>query len=64
MGGLIAQNQAKIFNTLSNGINIARTSLSNLNPFLTRTAGQIEGMSGKMLSGLKLQLMQKLLSIF
>lgn len=52
-GGLIAQNQAKIFNTLSNGINIARTSLSNLNPFLTRTAGQIEGMSGKMLNWVK-----------
>lgn len=51
--GLIAQNQAKIFNTLSNGINIARTSLSNLNPFLTRTAGQIEGMSGKMLNWVK-----------
>ncbi|WP_053090751.1 peptidoglycan DD-metalloendopeptidase family protein [Staphylococcus hominis] len=51
--GLITQNQAKIFNTLSNGINIARTSLSNLNPFLTRTAGQIEGMSGKMLNWIK-----------
>lgn len=51
--GLIAQNQAKIFNTLSNGINIARTSLSNLNPFLTRTAGQIESMSGKMLNWVK-----------
>ena len=51
--GLIAQNQAEIFNTLSNGINIARTSLSNLNPFLTRTAGQIEGMSGKMLNWVK-----------
>lgn len=51
--GLIAQNQAKIFNTLTNGINIARTSLSNLNPFLTRTAGQIEGMSGKMLNWVK-----------
>lgn len=51
--GLIVQNQAKIFNTLSNGINIARTSLSNLNPFLTRTAGQIEGMSGKMLNWVK-----------
>lgn len=51
--GLIAQNQAKIFNTLSNGINIARTSLSNLNPFLTRTAGQIENMSGKMLNWVK-----------
>lgn len=51
--GLIAQNQAKIFNTLSNGINIARTSLSNLNPFLTRTTGQIEGMSGKMLNWVK-----------
>ncbi|MBF9288867.1 peptidoglycan DD-metalloendopeptidase family protein [Staphylococcus haemolyticus] len=50
---LIAQNQAKIFNTLSNGINIARTSLSNLNPFLTRTAEQIEGMSGKMLNWVK-----------
>ena len=51
--GLIAQNQAKIFNTLTNGINIARTSLSNLNPFLTRTAGQIEGMSSKMLNWVK-----------
>ncbi|OHR80472.1 hypothetical protein HMPREF3239_00250 [Staphylococcus sp. HMSC34C02] len=51
--GLIAQNQAKIFNTLSNGINIARISLSNLNPFLTRTAGQIESMSGKMLNWVK-----------
>lgn len=51
--GLIAQNQAKIFNTLSNGINIARTSLSKLSPFLTRTAGQIEGMSGKMLNWIK-----------
>lgn len=51
--GLIAQNQSKIFNTLSNGINIARISLSNLNPFLTRTAEQIEGMSGKMLNWVK-----------
>lgn len=51
--GLIAQNQAKIFNTLSNGINIARASLFNLNPFLTRTAGQIEGMSGKILNWVK-----------
>lgn len=45
--GLIAQNQASIFNTMSNGINIARQSLVNLNPFLTRTASLIEKTSGQ-----------------
>ncbi|WP_053025860.1 peptidoglycan DD-metalloendopeptidase family protein [Staphylococcus haemolyticus] len=48
--GLIAQNQAKIFNTMTNGINMAKTSLSQLNPFLTTTAGQIERFSSRLLN--------------
>lgn len=48
--GLIAQNQAAIFNTMSNGINIARSALTNLNPFLTKTAGLIEQTSSKIRS--------------
>lgn len=47
--GLIAQNQASIFNTMTNGISIARKSLSALNPFLTKTAQQIELFSKDML---------------
>lgn len=45
--GLIAQNQAAIFNTMSNGINIARQSLVNLNPFLTKTSSLVEKTSGQ-----------------
>ena len=45
---LINQNQAQIFNTMSNGINMARYSLSTLNPFLVKTAAQIEQASAKM----------------
>ncbi|WP_433912369.1 peptidoglycan DD-metalloendopeptidase family protein [Staphylococcus sp. LKG3-3] len=45
---LINQNQARIFNTMSNGINMARYSLTTLNPFLVKTAAHIEKASSKM----------------
>lgn len=48
--GLIAQNQARIFNTMTNGINAARYALGQLNPFLTSTAGQIESLSSRVLN--------------
>lgn len=48
--GLIAQNQAQIFNTMTNGIKGAEYALATLNPFLTKTAQQIEVASGKMLN--------------
>lgn len=48
--GLINQNQGHIFNTMTNGINMARSALGSLNPFLTKTAGEIETASSKMLN--------------
>lgn len=50
---LIAQNQKAIFNTMSNGIDAARSALGQLNPFLTRTATLIEQSSAKMLHWVK-----------
>ncbi|WP_306431289.1 peptidoglycan DD-metalloendopeptidase family protein [Staphylococcus hyicus] len=46
--GLIAQNQAQIFNTMTNGINAAKFALVTLNPFLTQTAKYIEDASVKL----------------
>lgn len=51
--GLIKQNQASIFNTMTNGINTAKHALTTLNPFLNQTAKQIETASGQMLNWAK-----------
>ncbi|MCD8843575.1 hypothetical protein [Staphylococcus gallinarum] len=50
---LIKQNQASIFNTMTNGINTVKHALTTLNPFLTTTASQIETASAKMLNWAK-----------
>ncbi len=50
---LIKQNQASIFNTMTNGIDTAKHALTTLNPFLTQTAKQIETASGQMLNWAK-----------
>ena len=51
--GLIKQNQAEIFNTLANGVNIAKTALQGLTPFLSGVAKGMEQASAKMLDWAK-----------
>ncbi|RAC91615.1 phage tail protein, partial [Burkholderia multivorans] len=57
---LIKQNQAEIFNTLANGVNIAKTALQGLTPFLSGVAKGMEQASAKMLDWVKIsQVAQK-----
>lgn len=51
--GLIKQNQAQIFNTLSNAIDTAKVALSGLTPFINGVSQGMEQASAKMLDWAK-----------
>ncbi|WP_145447490.1 hypothetical protein [Staphylococcus hominis] len=51
--GLIKQNQAQIFNTLANSIDIAKVALAGLTPFISGVSNGMEQASAKMLDWVK-----------
>lgn len=51
--GLIKQNQAQIFNTLANSIDIAKVALAGLTPFISGVSKGMEQASSKMLDWAK-----------
>ena len=51
--GLIKQNQAQIFNTLANSIDIAKAALAGLTPFISGVSNGMEQASAKMLDWVK-----------